>query len=354
MGNTAYSSMKVLYHTEKIEDLKNGIRTAPVYIRIKPTNVCNQRCYYCVYADNQVFESRKVDRRESIPWEKMQEIIRDMEEMGVKAVTFSGGGEPLCYHSMIPALELLKKTDMDYSMITNGQELRGEKAELLYDAKWIRVSLDSPRREVYRRIRGVDTYDQVIENLRNFARNKNQNCQLGINLVVTKDNAGDVFAFCAQMKEIGVNNVKVSPLMVRETTAKYHSGIKDAVQEQLERAKQLFVTDSFAVIDKYSDDLMLDANFKKSYRTCYMKELFTVIGADQKVYFCHQKAYRPDGIVGDIREKSLKEVWFSQDTTDRFLNMDAKKECDFRCAFEERNVLLNDLFGLDKNHVNFI
>ena len=63
MKSTVYSGLKVLYHTEKIEDLKQEKRTAPVYIRIKPTNVCNQRCYYCVYADDQVFENRSVNRK---------------------------------------------------------------------------------------------------------------------------------------------------------------------------------------------------------------------------------------------------------------------------------------------------
>lgn len=85
-----------------------------------------------------------------------------------------------------------------------------------------------------------------------------------------------------------------------------------------------------------------------------MSELFTVIGADSKIYFCHQRAYMEEGIVGDISEKSFKEVWFSEEVTKRLREHNVEKECAFRCVFEERNKLLNQVFELDKNHVNFI
>lgn len=353
MGNTAYSDMKVFYHTDKIEALKNGKRTAPVYVRIKPTNVCNQKCYYCVYADDQVFDNRKVDRRVSIPWEKMQEIITDIAEMGVKAVTFSGGGEPLCYHSIIQALELVKKYDIDYSIITNGQELSGEKAALLTEAKWVRVSMDAADAVTYEKIRKVNTYHSVLENIGKFAEIKNVDCTLGINFVVTRDNYLDIYDFCKEMKAVGVNNIKFSPLMVKNVL-EYHNDILKAVEEMLVHAKEDLETDTFNIVDKYSGDMMLDEKFKKQYNICYMKNLFTVIAADQKVYFCHQKAYRPDGLVGDIANCSFKELWFSDKVTKLFQNMDAVKECPFRCAFEERNIGLNRLFDLDLNHINFI
>lgn len=353
MGDSAYNNMKVFYHTDKIEALKNKERTAPVYVRIKPTNVCNQKCYYCVYADDQVFDNRKVDRRESIPWEKMQEIIMDLVSMGVKAVTFSGGGEPLCYHSILPALGMVKNSGLDYSVITNGQELSGEKADLLTEAKWVRISMDAADAGTYQKIRKVDAYQSVIRNIEEFAKIKNGNCTLGINFVVTKDNYSEIYNFCKQMRDIGVNNIKFSPLMVKDTQT-YHLDIMDDVEELLEQAKQDLMTDSFEVVDKYSGDMMLEKNFEKQYNNCYMKNLFTVIAANQNVYFCHQKAYRPDGLIGSIENCSFKELWFSENTTRLFQNMDAKRECGFCCVFEERNILLNQLFDSDLNHINFI
>ncbi len=353
MGNSAYSDMKIFYHTEKIEAIKRNERTAPVYVRIKPTNVCNQHCYYCVYADDQVFENRRVDRRESIPWDKMQEIIRDIADMGVKAVTFSGGGEPLCYHSIIPTLEMVKEAGIDYSVITNGQELSGKRADLLADAKWVRISMDAADSGTYQKIRNVDTYERIVNNIEAFAGNKSETCTLGINFVVTQDNYRDIYRLCEKMSGIGVNHIKFSPLMTKDTQA-YHAGIMEEVADQIKRAADDFSGKGFGIVDKYSGDMMLDENFQKQYSTCYMKYFFTVIAADQKVYFCHQKAYRPDGMIGDISRCSFKELWYSEETTKLFQKMDAKSECNFRCVFEERNMLLNRLFALDRNHINFV
>lgn len=354
MSNSAYNDLKVLHHTEKIEDLIQGRRTSPVYVRMKPTNVCNQNCYYCLYANDLVYEQRRVDRRESIPWEKMQEVLFDMIDMGVKAITLSGGGEPLCYHSIIPTLKVILDSGMDYSVITNGQELKGEKAELLRNAKWIRVSIDATNAKSYEKIRKVATYDSVIQNIKEFAVKKGKQCTLGLNFVVTKDNYDGIYEFCKKMKDIGVDNIKFSPLKIKNDIAGYHEDIRRVVEEQLAKAVQLLNSPGFSVIDKYSGDMLLDEYFEKAYDKCYMKELFTVIAADQKVYYCHEKAYRSDGLIGDIQNQSFKKLWFSNETTELFRKMNAKKECNFRCVFEERNMLINNLINLDENHINFI
>ena len=45
-----------------------------------------------------------------IPKDKMMEIIDDLVEMKVKAVTFSGGGEPFCYPHFTETLKKLSTT----------------------------------------------------------------------------------------------------------------------------------------------------------------------------------------------------------------------------------------------------
>lgn len=353
-SDTVYSDLKVFYHTDKIECLKENRRTAPVYIRIKPTNLCNQRCYYCIYNNDIVWDERSVNRKESIPWEKMQEIIKDIAEMGVRAVTFTGGGDPLCYHSIIPTLQLVKRNQIDFALITNGQALEGDVAKELCEAKWVRISLDSAKSETYKRIRRVETHQKVLDNIANFAISKVNSCVLGINFVVTKENYDQIFDMCRIAKSLGVNNIKFSPIVIREKTAEYHKEIHQMVEKQLINAKKELVTDKFTIIDKYTCDLWMDKCYQKYYKKCYVKELFTIIAADQKVYYCIDKAYIPSGIVGDIREQSFKDMWFSEETTRKFHEMDASVECNFRCVYDERNILLNDLLNQDKNHINFI
>lgn len=100
--------------------------------------------------------------------------------------------------------------------------------------------------------------------------------------------------------------------------------------------------------------MVLENDFQKLYHRCYIQEIFTVIAADSNVYRCHQRAYTPPGKIGNLRQMSFKEIWYSPETRKSSQNWDACTQCSFRCAFEERNILLNDLMNLDKNHINFI
>lgn len=351
--NNPYSDLKILCHPDKLNAILNRERTAPLYVRIKPTNVCNQNCNYCVYANDAVIDNRVVNRRTSIPWDKMKEILDDLIGMGTKAITFSGGGEPLCYPHICDALEIVNKNGIDYAMITNGQALLERERVALANASWVRISLDSVNKEMYKKIRGVDTYPIVMNNISKFAKEKNVDCTLGVNFVTTKDNYKSIYELCGILAEMGVNNVKISPLMVKGAP-EYHEEIKGEVEEQIRKVKEEIVNSNFTLIDKYTDDASMDTDFKKTYSCCYIKEIFTVIGADSKVYYCHQRAYTKDGEIGDLTNQSFRKLWLSEETIQKFQKMNAQKECNFRCAFEERNQLLDSLVSMDKKHINFI
>ena len=301
-----------------------------------------------------MYDGRKVDRRESIPWELMERTLQELAQMKVKAVTLSGGGEPLCYHSIDKMLDLIKQLRIDYSIITNGQALEGEIANGLKEAKWVRVSFDSYRAETYETVRRVSTHSRVMRNIEHFANIKNENCTLGINCVITKQNSQEIYDICRLAKETGADNIKLSPIMVKQNEADYHKQIQDSVMDQIERAKQQLEDGTFRIVDKYTNDLAMNNEYRKQYHYCVIQELFTVIAADSKVYRCHQKAYTKSGEIGDLAKQTFREIWYSQEIADNIRKFDAYEECRFRCAFDERNLLLNDFLNTDSNHVNFI
>jgi 2-iminoacetate synthase ThiH len=49
-----YSDIKVLNYPEKLAALREGRITAPVHVRLKPTNVCNHNCWFCAYRSGNV------------------------------------------------------------------------------------------------------------------------------------------------------------------------------------------------------------------------------------------------------------------------------------------------------------
>ena len=97
-----YSNLKIFHFDSKLKDLLSGTVSPPLHVRLKPRNKCNHSCFYCCYRTNKLYlGSELFNEADEIPWIKMGEIINDFKEMGIKAVTFSGGGEPLSYSHIV-------------------------------------------------------------------------------------------------------------------------------------------------------------------------------------------------------------------------------------------------------------
>ncbi len=350
-----YSNLKVFAHAAKLQAIKVRERTAPIYIRIKPTNLCNHRCYYCSYADSELGLRDGVQARDSIPWAKMQEIIADLSSIGVKAVTFSGGGEPLLYPEIAASMQGVVDGGIDLSIITNGQLLKGEKAEVLRAAKWVRISMDAADADSYARIRGISAaaFGQVCTNIDHFASIKPPACELGINFVINHENASQVYEMAKMVRDLGVNHIKYTARISRDLHD-YHRPFKEEAIEQLHQAQADLSCPGFAVINKYEDDFTFSTVFQRSYASCLVKELVTVIAADCKVYFCHDKAYVSSGEVGDLSQQSFKELWFAPDVVKRYQDFNARQECCHHCVYDDRNILLNSFLDLEQEQINFI
>lgn len=352
-----YSNLKIFHHGDLLRSIEKGERVAPIYIRIKPTNVCNQNCYYCHYK-NSYLELNDYSPKDFIPREKMLEIVDDMREMGVKAVTFSGGGEPLVYPYITETMQKVLDSGIDLSIISNGTLLQGEKAEVLAHAKWVRLSIDSSRKELYAKVRSVSEsmFEQLCRNIESFAKIKDWNCELGVNYVVGRENYPYVYEMAELMKSLGVNHVKFAPAINSETEA-YHAPFKEQVMRELQRASELS-DKNFRIVDLYTTDFKrVDSGiriFDRAYETCYIKEMVCVIAANSKVYYCHDKAYLGNGEIGDLSGQRFKDLWFSDETTQKFRNFSAKRICKEHCVYDDRNIMLNNFFGMNKNHVNFL
>jgi molybdenum cofactor biosynthesis enzyme MoaA len=119
------------------------------------------------------------------------------------------------------------------SIITNGQRLCGDSANILKDAKWVRISIDSVNSDMYSKIRGVSlqAFDEVCNNIKEFSKIKNSDCELGINFVISKENADSVYEAAALFKGLGANHIKFTA-RITENVGEYHETIKQNVIEK--------------------------------------------------------------------------------------------------------------------------
>jgi MoaA/NifB/PqqE/SkfB family radical SAM enzyme len=286
-----------------------------------------------------------------IPTDKMLEVLDDFKEIGVRAVTYSGGGEPLMHRDIVLFMERTLQYGIDLSIITNGQLLRGRRAEVLAAAKWVRVSVDyttAGQMALSRRV-PERLFDEVLDNIRQFAKIKQPACDLGVNYIIHRQNYHGLVPFTKALKDCGVTNVRFSPMWMPDFI-NYHAPIKDEVGAQLREAQKL-VDHAFTVNSTF--DLGSSAHLpNRSYTRCFFMQMVPVIGADQKVYACHNKAYDHTGCLGSIADKRFKDLWFSNETKRFFETLNPMETCRHQCANDSKN--RNILNLIDAHIDNFV
>lgn len=352
-----YTNKKIFHFTEKIASLPRDVKEilAPLHIRIKPTNACNHSCSYCAYRCENLQLGQDMKVADAIPREKMMEILDDIIDMGVKAVTFSGGGEPFCYPHLLESAQKLAASPVKFASLTNGARVTGELAEIFAShATWLRVSMDGWDDRSYTSYRGCadGEFTKIIKNLKDFKRLSGK-CYLGVSLIVDQRNAEHIYDFTSHMKDIGVDSVKISPCVVSNSGAennRYHHPIFDQVKKQSRRAVAELADEGFEIFDSYH---ALDDKFAKEYSWCPYLQILPIIGADMNIYSCQDKAYNlAEGLVGSIRENRFKDLWYSD--KNRFFNIDPSKVCDHHCVSNGKNKMLLEYLEADAEHLGFV
>jgi MoaA/NifB/PqqE/SkfB family radical SAM enzyme len=351
-----YSNLKIFHYQDKLDSLpqESEVIKPPLHIRIKPTNVCNHNCWYCAYKVDNLQLGQDMVERDFIPEDKMMEILDDCKEMGVKAITFSGGGEPFTYRFFLQTIKKLVANDMAFASLTNGSKLKGEVAELFAkNATWLRVSMDGWDDESYAKARDVKVgeFSKITDNMRAFTKIENRKCNLGVSFIVDKTNYTKIYEFSSLMKSIGVDSIKISPCVVENDGAlnnNYHKPFYEEAKSLSQKVKEELEDDSFEVFDSYH---LLEETFEKEYHWCPYSQILPVIGADLNIYPCQDKAYNLDnGLIGSIKEQSFKEFWM--DDKNKFFKVDPSKHCNNHCVADSKNKMILDY--LDVEHLGFV
>lgn len=364
MKSNKYSDFKIFHFPEKLNSFGAGEVLPPLYVRVKPINLCNHGCFFCVYStgfrvkdggeEEHIISGMHEDMKEEdvIPTEKMYEILADFSRMKVRAVTYSGGGEPLMHKDIVPIMQRTLDLGIDLSIITNGQNLAKERAQVLANAKWVRVSMDYTDGAQMKRFRNVPekSFDSVIRNIENFSKIKNKDCDLAVNYIVHRNNYKNLWGYTNLLKEAGVENVRFSPMYVPDFY-EYHQPIVEEVNEQLAKI-QTICDEGFTVNSTYNITPGSSHSSVRSYKRCYVMQTVPVVAADLNVYACHNKAYDNTGCIGSIKDKSFKDLWFSKETKQYFEQFNAKTTCMHECSNDRKNILINDFVNASTD--NFI
>lgn len=357
-----YTGFKIFHFNNKIHDLEYGRITAPLHVRLKPVNRCNHSCFYCCYRNKDLFLGENLNEGDIIPGQRLLSLADEMSRAHVRAVTFSGGGEPLCHPTLPDMIEKLSHTGIKTAILTNGSLLDKHRARVIADkCSWIRISMDGVNNEMYIKNRKVKDgeFDKICNNIREFAKIKKADCELGINFIVTHQNYTFIYEFIMLMNSLGADHIKISEAVVstdvkknREYLRPFYQEIKEMVKESKKCLDEKH--SKMTVIDMIHDVEASDNEYEKAYTWCPFIRCISVIGADLKVYACQDKAYTSSGELGDLTNTSFDDLWLDPEFHKRVAAMNPSIDCCHHCVQNNKNLMLLDYLNTRMDHIEFV
>lgn len=128
--------VKLLRCASVAEGLDDG-RIPPVHIQFIPTNRCNLACSFCSCAER--------TRSDEMSLDEALDVIWHFARLGTKAVTITGGGEPLLHPDLPAIVSEFAANDIQMGLVTNGCLLPKVSLSMLRKLTWCRISASDER-----------------------------------------------------------------------------------------------------------------------------------------------------------------------------------------------------------------
>lgn len=347
------SSEKLIHHYDRLSNIFTKGHSTPVHITVGLTNYCNHKCPWC-YID---FIRDTHITRINADISKMMDALTDAKNMGLKAITIVGDGEPTLHPEFTEFLYKVHELGLDIGLFTNGGYANSSINQAIVDClTFVRFSVDAGTAETHRKLHGANDFDMVNNNIREVVRMKKGSPTVGVQFAFNKDNAAEVLIAAKLYKDAGVDYIAYKPVYNNDLNRDFFSEQLPAekVRELLENAKRT-ETEKFKVLwkDWQLDSLIYKQEEERSYKVCRAIWLSPYIDEDGNVEFCGNLKGRGFSI-GNIYQTRFSEIWRGQQHLQKLQKIDLKK-CPPGCRLHGLNIKLDAIAGPDKeDHINFI
>lgn len=340
-----------------IKTLESNV-TSPIVIEFDITSYCNQLCEECI--------SQTLLNKGEIPCSQILDLLDIFKELGIKAIVFTGGGEPLLHSSMSKPLLYAKKTGFDLGLVSNGILLKKYTNDLLDTLSWLRISVDSGNPETYSLLHyGTTAYSdifyKIIEGMQSFAKKKVKT-KLGFSFLISShfentcgySNISEIYDACVLAKDIGCDYFEIKPKANKNHYLQLNSKKElYIIKKQYNKCKALadndfrvFCSESLQdYLDKglhFNDEYFVQ---NKTYTDCLVSKFRTTV-TREGIFPCPY--FRGDMNRGS--QLNLAESYLSSYDFQNYLNsiyerIDPSRECKWYCIRHKQNLTLKFLFN---------
>jgi radical SAM protein with 4Fe4S-binding SPASM domain len=350
---TPFIPLKLLRHSEKVQHMLAGERVYPISVEIDLSNICNHGCPWCS------FNGFRQENWKSWDGPRMLSLLGELAEVGVKSITFTGGGEPLVHAQAAEIFQRCADLGMEFGVVTNGRRLEGPVVSVIAKhATFARVSLDAGTPQTHQLLHATATpeYARILLNMQALRDAAGPRLTIGASFCVFDVNKQEIGPAAAKVKATGANYLEVRPVFPTEwrgggfgnPLTEEHI---DEARSQLENAKAAHDSATFRVIGMIQrfDQVF---NRAKDYEKCHIGPLTTVINADGYIYHCCQQRGMPNFRAGSVMDMPFSKVWWNAQHQAMVDAIDISK-CG-PCRYDGYNRIVEETFLRDAMHANFI
>jgi len=359
------NSEKIFYHQGTVRKLLTEGVCYPVHLELGLTNYCNHNCTFC-YASRSKFDALGRPRM-AIDMARLQVVLEEMRDLGLKAVTLVGSGEPTLHPQTAIIIRMIRSLGLDVGLFTNGSAMTDKLATALAECcTFVRFSLTGASPQVHKLVHGSTDYENVIAGIKRLvaARTRPHNPTIGIQFVLASYSAQDLRQGAINAKAMGVDYFSVKPCFPSpENSHQLENTLSPLEAARYAEGLELLSTPDFTVyVKKNQMERVFTQNEPRPYSSCLGGYIATVMDSDFSMYYCGNMETAAF-MYGSVAETSFKNVWEGEGRR-AVLQKIVPEQCPPGCRMSNINNVLNTVKShcipcpatppSVKTHVNFL
>jgi molybdenum cofactor biosynthesis enzyme MoaA len=161
-----------------------------------------------------------------------QNVISVLKRLGFNEFRFTGG-EPLLFKNFKKILDLIKRNQVSYTILTNGI-LLNDYLDYFEKNKPQKITISYHSKEKYKEIFGVNYDPELLDE--NIKRIIQMEIPLTVTMVFLKENSEEIIEHTEYLKSLGVNSIKIiypNTSSIGETMKKQFSEIINRIPKNI-------------------------------------------------------------------------------------------------------------------------
>jgi len=294
--------------------------SAPMSVVFSITSKCNLACKHCLASDGS---------KDDLNLKEIKKAIEEIATLKIFSLAVFGG-EPFASKDIFEILHEISKYPIGITINTNGTLIDERVAEKLrgYDIRGYTVSLDGSNPEIAKKMRGKGVFEKTIRGIKALLKYNNN---VLISATVTKMNCTDLQNIAKLGKELNVNGVRFNNVFYINNAECFLDDLIISKKDFAENCKDIdemkqkygnFISGSCVQIFEFTDKIKKGED-KRIFQKCDNIEVAPCGAGTSKC------AIKPNGdvvpceilwntVAGNIREKSLGEIWRSSKVMNDF------------------------------------